>query len=271
MLRPVLLTSGFLTLALSACADPAGVQPNPSEKQLSSASRFGVGASLELQKLTNGEDADVPPGPSVAPGDPVTWEYRVTNAGSEDLTNVYVMDDKEGLICLLASLDPGQTATCTKSGVAREGAYQNLGTAVGYALFGGEIQAEDPSHYQGGASAEDGIGIDVKPGSDSNCVNPTSKGRLPVAILADAGFDPLTLDPATILAGGLVAPVHWGKGEDVTGDGLADLVVQFKTPELNAAELLLDGVQLTISGTTSSGETVAGSDVIHLVHGPSCR
>ncbi len=271
MLRPVLLASGLLSVALLGCGDPAGLRSTSGRDQVSADFLFGGGASIGLHILTNDEDADVSPGPFLSPGDPVEWEYHVTNTGSEDLSGVYVMDDQEGPICAGYSLYPGEQLVCTKIGVARAGSYENEGTATGFAALSGQVVASDWGHYQGGVSVEEGIGIDVKPGSDSNCLNPSSNGRLPVAILADAGFDPLTLDPASILAGGVVAPVKWGKGEDVSGDGLLDLVVHFKTPELNDADLLQEGAELVISGEMSGGGIVSGSDIIHLVHGPFCN
>lgn len=53
--------------------------------------------SVDIEKHTNGEDADIPTGPQIPVGNPVTWEYFVTNTGSMTLTNVTVEDD-QGLI-----------------------------------------------------------------------------------------------------------------------------------------------------------------------------
>jgi hypothetical protein len=74
-----------------------------------------------------------------------------------------------------------------------------------------------------------------------------------------------------IRAGYLTSPVRWGRGEDVNGDGLLDLVVHFKTRELNADELLQDGEELVISGETFGEGTFEGSDLIRLTGGPFCR
>ena len=49
---------------------------------------------IEIQKLTNGDDADDAPGPSIVVGSAVTWEYRSTNVGSVPLTAVAVVDDR---------------------------------------------------------------------------------------------------------------------------------------------------------------------------------
>jgi len=56
---------------------------------------FGVttGASITIQKYTNGLDADLPTGPEIPEGDPVTWTYQVYNTGDVDLTDLAVFDD----------------------------------------------------------------------------------------------------------------------------------------------------------------------------------
>ena len=38
--------------------------------------------------------ADTPTGPFIAPGDPVTWTYTITNPGNVALTSVTVVDDQ---------------------------------------------------------------------------------------------------------------------------------------------------------------------------------
>ena len=53
-----------------------------------------AGPAIELRKSTNGSDANGAPGPEVKVGDPVLWEYRVTNTGTLNLTTVLVTDDR---------------------------------------------------------------------------------------------------------------------------------------------------------------------------------
>ena len=43
---------------------------------------FGVRADIDIEKSTNGNDADQAPGPRIPVGDPVTWTYVVTNTGN---------------------------------------------------------------------------------------------------------------------------------------------------------------------------------------------
>ena len=43
---------------------------------------------IDIEKATNGEDADTPTGPEIPVGGAVEWTYVVTNTGNVDLTNV---------------------------------------------------------------------------------------------------------------------------------------------------------------------------------------
>ncbi len=114
--------------------------------------------SLELQKLTNGQDADLPPGPSIPVGAPVLWEYLVTNTGGVVVNDIAVSDDQGVAVsCPKTTLQPGESMRCTGSGVARACQYSNLGTATGRTPSGAPLTAQDPSHYFGQAAAAIGI------------------------------------------------------------------------------------------------------------------
>jgi hypothetical protein len=112
-------------------------------------------AAIDLEKFTNGEDADDAPGVSLNVGDPVTWTYLVTNTGSVDLVEVTVTDDKEGPItCPSTTLAVGTTMICTlvSTSGAQEGQYDNLGTVTGKTPPDGvnlqrTVTDTDPSHY----------------------------------------------------------------------------------------------------------------------------
>ncbi|NPV09184.1 MAG: DUF11 domain-containing protein, partial [Anaerolineae bacterium] len=112
--------------------------------------------AIDIEKATNGEDADDAPGPVILVGDPVSWTYVVTNAGNVTLTGITVEDDVLGLVsCPGSQLEPGQSMTCAASGIATAGQYENVGTVRAY--FGQEVLSDsDPSHYFG---AEPGIGV----------------------------------------------------------------------------------------------------------------
>ena len=108
------------------------------------------------------------------------------------------------------------------------------------------------------------VAIDIKPGSDTNPINPKSKGTTPVAILASEGFDPQSVDISTVSLSG--APVARQKGryqasmEDVNGDGLTDLLVHVVT-NLMACE----GSEAVLTGLTYDGKAMEGKDSIMLV------
>jgi hypothetical protein len=72
---------------------------------------FGTVPGFEIEKTTNGEDADNAPGPEIPVGDAVTWAFVVTNTGDpgEDLTDIVVVDDKIGDICTIASCRRART------------------------------------------------------------------------------------------------------------------------------------------------------------------
>ena len=105
--------------------------------------------SIEVEKSTNGVDADVAPGPTLQLGDSVTWAYVVTNTGNETLTNITVTDDQLGVIAgsPIASLTPGASVTLTATGTAVVGQYANVATATGTPPSGLDVTDTDPSHY----------------------------------------------------------------------------------------------------------------------------
>ena len=106
--------------------------------------------SIDLEKATNGQDADLPTGPEIGVGEAVLWTYVVTNTGTITLTDVAVVDDQGVEVsCPQATLAPGESMLCTGEGIAAEGQYANLGAVAGTALTGETVTDEDPSHYLG--------------------------------------------------------------------------------------------------------------------------
>jgi hypothetical protein len=111
---------------------------------------LGETPGLKIVKLTNGQDANAAPGPEIAAGSPVLWEYQVTNTGNVALSNVTVTDDKGVAVsCPKTSLAIGESMTCTGHGVAQACQYTNLGTVTGATPSGQILTASDPSHYFG--------------------------------------------------------------------------------------------------------------------------
>src|SRR5262249_26245005 len=85
---------------------------------------FGVQGGIDIEKSTNGVDADAAPGPFIPVGSPVTWTYRVTNTGNSDLTNVGVVDFQSVAVsCPQTTLAAGAFMDCTGSGISIPGQY----------------------------------------------------------------------------------------------------------------------------------------------------
>lgn len=82
---------------------------------------------------------------SVKPGGSVTYTYVVTNIGDVTLTSISVVDDKIGHICDIASLDPGELATCTKvfTGADSAGPLKNVAVAEGTDPLGLKVSDDD--------------------------------------------------------------------------------------------------------------------------------
>jgi hypothetical protein len=104
------------------------------------------------------------------------------------------------------------------------------------------------------------IGIDIKPGSDPNSINLKAKGVVPVAVLTTNDFDASTIDPATVFFAG-ASPKHWAI-EDVDTDGDLDMILHFKTQELNLNE---QSTTVTLIGLTYGGMPFQGTDSVNIV------
>ena len=122
---------------------------------------YGVGTpQIVLKKYTNGEDADVAPGPFVAPGGQVVWTYMMTNTGALPLEQVTLVDDKEGTItCPKTTLAVGESMLCSKTGTGiQSGQYANTGVVTGTTPANSpnpniKVTDSDPSHYFTGSLA----------------------------------------------------------------------------------------------------------------------
>lgn len=115
---------------------------------------FGGTAIINVEKATNGIDADAAPGPVIPAGDPVMWTYVVANEGTVELTNVQLDDNRIGAItCPETTLNAGQSMTCQAAGVAAEGPYMNTATAVGTPPSGPDARDTDDSNYFGSIGA----------------------------------------------------------------------------------------------------------------------
>ena len=106
---------------------------------------------IDVEKSTNGEDADAGKGPKVVVGDSITWEYKVSNIGNEDLKEIVLTDDKLGAItCPKSELAVGESMICIATGTAEAGQYENIAVVKAKGKESDKETAdEDPSHYFG--------------------------------------------------------------------------------------------------------------------------
>jgi len=139
-----------------------------------------AGVGVNIEKLTNGQDADVPPGPSIPVGAPVTWTYVVTNNGNAALSNIVVTDNRSGVIvtCPQTSLSVNTSMTCTATGVAVLGQYSNIGTVVAMSTSG-QVTDADPSHYLG-------VSTEAPTQKVALCHKTGPVGYIPIEVSVDA-------------------------------------------------------------------------------------
>jgi hypothetical protein len=112
--------------------------------------------------------------------------------------------------------------------------------------------------------------IDVKPGSDSNPVNPASQGSVAVAVLGAPDFPAADIDPATLSAAG-AAIRKWPNGqplatlEDVNSDGFPDLVFHVRAVDL---DFPVDSAraEVVVVGRTRTGLAFRGTDWVTIVN-----
>ncbi len=134
-----------------------------------------INPEIDIEKSTDGEDADVAPGATLQSGSTVAFGYLVTNTGNLALVDIDVVDDDFGLVCTIEYLNPGEHSTCGTTSVVEPGPYVNIGTATGTPVFGGtrypDVADSDPSHHQGSIDpaisiekATNGEDADVAPG-----------------------------------------------------------------------------------------------------------
>jgi hypothetical protein len=199
-----------------------------------------------------------------------TWVH-VAGTYDGSLIKIYLNGNLDGSF-------PYNQPIFDSSSPVRIGTYVAPGYSQPRLSFGGKIDEveifnralsieEIQAIYNAGKAIE--VEIDIKPGSSPNAINMGSHGLIPVAIFSEVDFDATTVDADTIELSGLTVAAR-GKGnklmahtEDVDGDGLLDLVVHVATANFDP-ESQQNGVAV-LTGETSDGEPIEGSDEITLV------
>jgi large repetitive protein len=122
--------------------------------------------AIDIEKSTNGQDADAEPGPTLTVGETVTWTYIVTNTGDVPLSNIVVTDNQPDVTPAYVSgddgdsvLQPGEAWTFQATGRVIEGQYSNLGTVTAN-HDSTQVTDSDTSHYFGETSKSAGISIE---------------------------------------------------------------------------------------------------------------
>ena len=112
------------------------------------------------------------------------------------------------------------------------------------------------------------VNIDIKPGSDNNCINNNGNGVIPVAILGSETFSVDVIDPTTVQLESMPVKVAGKKMNllasigDANGDPWDDLIVHIED---------IDGVfsegasMATLNGEMFDGTPIMGSDTICIV------
>lgn len=184
--------------------------------------------------------------------------------GSTCPTEIYLLADGRSFHTYRAEVRNGDQAT-----LFVDGARVAAGTLADPAgadrmLFGdvstsgGNVRAE--IDFLRVASLRRVVEIDVRPGSDTNAIQPDGRGVIAVAVLTKDGFDATTLDSLSARFGPDGALETHGRGhvEDADGDGDLDLILHFRTDETGIA---CGDTTATLVGT-AGGQNVTGEDEI---------
>jgi hypothetical protein len=109
-----------------------------------------------VEKLTNGQDADEPPGVQVGQEDEVVWTYQVTTGG-HPTADVTIVDDDLGVEPVFISgddndngiLELGEVWVYEATGSADQAQYTNIATVDGFDVIDERAVTDtDPSNYQ---------------------------------------------------------------------------------------------------------------------------
>lgn len=111
--------------------------------------------------------------------------------------------------------------------------------------------------------------IDVKPGSDTNKINLSSNGLVPVAVLSTSDFDATSFTPEMAHLSDAAVPmgcegaaaVRWAY-TDVNGDGLIDLVFFFRIQDINLSLSTTEVILMAHGSYSGATIHIEGTDTV---------
>ena len=228
---------------------------------------------IDIEKHTNGVDADAPSGPFIPIGGDVTWDYIVTNPGRVPLSNVVVTDSRLAANPVYISgdtnsdgiLQVGEAWLFRATGTAQAGQYANVGMVVGISPKQETVTASDPSHYYGTTLDETVINIE----KHTNGVDADLPTGPQIAVGGNVTWTYLVTNPNTIPLYNIVVtdnrtsvnPVY------VSGDVNADNVLQpVEVWTYRATGIAVSGQYSnvgSVTGASASGKVVTDRDPSH--------
>ena len=142
---------------LTGRSEPVTLNPGDSDLTIDAGLvEFVPAPGIDIEKATNGVDADTAPGVELIVGEVATFTFVATNTGNVDLADVSITDDVLGPICGIENLAVGASETCETTATVAEGQQQNVATATGQPIdpatgepVGDPVTADDPSNHIG--------------------------------------------------------------------------------------------------------------------------
>ncbi|MCP4613108.1 MAG: hypothetical protein GY845_30815 [Planctomycetes bacterium] len=128
------------------------------------------------------------------------------------------------------------------------------------------IKLKDPASEE----ENDDLIIDIKPGSDTNCINLKSRGVVPVAVMTTDNFQAGNINPDSVEFAG-ASPLRSSLC-DVDKDGDMDMLFHFRTQKLNLDETsteatlkaMLKGASM-LKTAANAGNVMEGTDKVKIM------
>jgi hypothetical protein len=210
-----------------------------------------------------------------APGTLITYSYKVTNTGNEDLTAVSVTDPHVGLSaisCPSASLAPAATETCTATYTTTQaditaGSITNTASASGKAPSGITVASNPSSVTIPAATVSVTVGTGTSGPTISVDGGVSYTGSQSFTWTIGSPHTLVTTSPQTPTAGTQYTFAGWSDGGAISHSVTASASTTSYNASFNTSYLLTTGVSPSGSGTVSpaSGSYYAAGTPVPLV------